>query len=75
MTFDPMIIKWHMLVLIGDLCGKIQLKSDQVLQSYIIKTIMGLGYWLTLQRVEVLVNHYQQHVNIGNINMLLVTIN
>ena len=37
-----MIITWHMLGLIGGLCGKIQLKSDKVLQSYIIKTIMGL---------------------------------
>ena len=42
MTFDPMIIKWDMLGLIGDSCGKIQLNSDKVRQSYIIKTEMGL---------------------------------
>ena len=41
MTFDPMIITWDMLGLIGDYCGKIQLNSDKVQQSYIIKTKMG----------------------------------
>ena len=44
MTFDPMIITWDMLGLIGDCCGKIQLNSDKVRQSYIIKTNMGLRY-------------------------------
>ena len=34
--------------LIGDYCGKIQLNSDNVQQSYIIKTKMRLIYWLTL---------------------------
>ena len=45
MTFDPMIITWDMLGLIGDYCGKIQLNSDKVQLSYIIKTKMGLRYW------------------------------
>ena len=36
--FDPMIITWDMLGLIGDYCGKIQLNSDKVWHSYIIKT-------------------------------------
>ena len=49
MTFDPMIITWDMY------CGKIQLNSDKVQQSYIIKTKMGLRYWLTLQRVVMLI--------------------
>ena len=40
MTFDPMIVAWDMLGLIGDYCGKIQLNSDKVRQSYIIKTKM-----------------------------------
>ena len=48
MTFDPMIITWDMLGLIGDYSGKIQLNSDKVRQSYIIKTKMRLRYWLTL---------------------------
>ena len=30
MTFDPMIITWDMLGLIGDYCGKIQLNLDEV---------------------------------------------
>ena len=30
MTFDPMVITWDMLGLIGDYCGKIQLNSDEV---------------------------------------------
>ena len=38
MTFDPLIVAWDMLGLIGDYCGKIQLNSDKVRQSYIIKT-------------------------------------
>ena len=38
MTFYPMIITWDMLGLIGDYCDKIQLNSDKVRQSYIIKT-------------------------------------
>ena len=38
MTFDPMIVVWDMLGLIGDYYGKIQLNSDKVRQSYIIKT-------------------------------------
>ena len=71
MTFDPMIITWDMLGLIGDYCGKIQLNSDKVRQSYIIKTQTLLKYWLTLQRV-VLIFRYR-HVNIGNINMLSIT--
>ena len=37
MTFDPMIITWDMLGLIGDYCDKIQLNSDKVRQSCIIK--------------------------------------
>ena len=45
MTFDPIIITWDMLGLIGDYCDKIQLNSDKVRQSYIIKTKMGLRYW------------------------------
>ena len=73
MTFDPIIITWDMLGLIGDYCGKIQLKSDKVRRSYIIKTKMGLRYWLTLQRVVVLTFRYRQHVNIGNINILSIT--
>ena len=59
MTFDPMIIRWDMLGLIGDYCGKIQLNSDKVWQSYIIKTKMGLRYWLTFQRVVVLTFRYR----------------
>ena len=59
MTFDPMIITWDMLGMIGDYCGKIQLNSDKVRQRYIIKTKMGLRYWLTLQRVVVLTFRYQ----------------
>ena len=59
MTFDPMIIMWDMYGLIGDYCGKIQLNSDKVRQSYIIKTKMGLRYWLTLQRVVVLTFRYR----------------
>ena len=42
MTFDPMIITLDMLGLIGDYCGKIQLNSDIVRQSYSIKTKMRL---------------------------------
>ena len=57
MTFDPMIITWDMLGLIGDHCGKIQLNSDKVRQSYIIKTKMGLRYWLTLQSFQVSSDH------------------
>ena len=56
MTFDPMTITWDMLGLIGDYCGKIQLNSEKVRQSFIIKTIMGLRYWLTQQHFEVFVN-------------------
>ena len=37
-----MIITWDMLGLIGDYCGKIQLNSDKVRQSYIIKTKNGI---------------------------------
>ena len=59
MTFDPMIITWDMLDLIGDYCGKIQLNSEKVRQSYIIKTKMGFRYWLTLQRVVVLTFRYR----------------
>ena len=73
MTFDPMIITWDTLGLVGDYCGKIQLNSDKVRQSYIIKTKMGSRYWLTLQRVVVLTFRYRKHVNIGNINMLSIT--
>ena len=73
MTFDPMIITWDMLGLIGDYCGKIQLNSDKVRQSYIIKTKMGLRYWLALQRIVVLIFRYRQNVNIDNINMLSIT--
>ena len=75
MTFDPMIITWDMLGLglIGDYCGKIQLNSDKVRQSYIIKTKMGLRYWLTLQRVLMLIFRYRKHVKIGNINILSIT--
>ena len=69
MTFDPMIITWDMLSMIGDYCGKIQLNSDKVRQSYIIKTKWGL----TLQRVVVLTFRYRQHVNIADINMLSIT--
>ena len=47
---------WDMLGLID---GKIQLNSDKVRQSYIIKTKMGLRYWLTLQRVVVLTFRYR----------------
>ena len=71
MTFDPMIITWGMLGLIGDCCGKIQLNSDKVGQSYIIKTKWGL----TLQWVVVLTFRYRQHVNIADINMLSITKN
>ena len=66
-TFLP--LQWDMLGLIGDYCGKIQLNSDKVRQSYIIKTKWGL----TLQRVVVLTFRYRQHVNIADINMLLIT--
>ena len=59
MTFDPMIITWDMLGLIDDYCGKIQLNSDKVRQSYIIKTKMRLRYWLTLKRVVVLTFRYR----------------
>ena len=59
MTFDPMIITWDMLGLIGDYCGKIQLNLDKVWQSYSIKTKMGLRYWLTLQRIVVLTFCYR----------------
>ena len=69
MTFDPMIITWDMLGLIGDFCGKIQLNSDKVRQSYIIKT----KWELILQRVVVLTFRYGQHVNIADINMLSIT--
>ena len=75
MTFDLMIITWDMFGLIDDYCGKIQLNLDKVRQSYIIKTKMGLRYWLTLQRVVVLTFHYRQHVNIADINMLSITEN
>ena len=34
MTFDPMIITWDMLGLIGEYCGKIQLNSDKVRQLH-----------------------------------------
>ena len=70
MTFDPMIITWgtSMLGLIGDYCGKIQLNSDKVRQSYIIKTKWGL----TLQRVVVLTFRYR-HVKIADINVLSIT--
>ena len=70
MTFDPMIITWSMLGLIGDYCGKIQLNSDKVRQSYIINTKWGL----TLQRVVVLTLRYRQHVNITtrwSVNILI----
>ena len=60
MTFDPMIITWGMLGLIGDYCGKIQLNSDKVRQSYIIKTKWGF--------------RYRQHVNFADINMLSKTL-
>ena len=40
MTYDPMIVAWDMLGLIGDYCGKIQSNSDKVRQSYVIKTKM-----------------------------------
>ena len=69
MTFDPVIITWDILGLIGDYCGKIQLNLDKVWQSYIIKTKWGL----TLQGVVVLTFHYRQHVNIADINMLSIT--
>ena len=59
----------YMLGLIGNYCGKIQLNSDKVRQSYIIKTKWGL----TLQRVVVLTFRYRQHVNIVDINMLSIT--
>ena len=49
MTFDPMIITWGMLGLIGDYCGKIQLNSDKV--RHVIDNEK-----LTLQRVKVLIN-------------------
>ena len=71
MTFDPMIITRDMLGLIGDYCGKIQLNSDNVRQSFIIKTKCGL----TLQRVVVLTFRYRQHVNIVDINLLSITKN
>ena len=60
-----MIITWDMLGLIGDYCGKIQLNSDKVRQSYIIKTKIGLRYWLTLQRAPI--NHCINH-NIFTLN-------
>ena len=66
MTFDPMIFPWDILGLICDYSGKIQLNSDKVWQSYIIKTKWGL----TLQRVVVLTFRYWQHVNIADINLL-----
>ena len=69
MTFDLMIITWGTLGLIGDYCGKIQLNSDKVRHGYIIKT----KWWLTLQRVVVLIFLYRQHVNIADINMLSIT--
>ena len=69
MTFDSMIITWDMLGLIDNYCGKIQLNSDKVRQSYIIKTKWGL----TVQRVVVLPFRYRQHVCIANINMLSIT--
>ena len=69
MTFDPMIITWDMLGLISDYCGKIQLNSDEVRQSYIIKTKWGL----TLQRVVELTFRYRQHVDIADINTLSIT--
>ena len=69
MTFDPMIITLCMLGLIGDYCSKIQLNSDKVRQSYIIKTKWGL----TPQRVVVLTFRYRQHINIADINMLSIT--
>ena len=69
MTFDPMIITWDMLGLIGDYCGKIQLNSNKVRQSYIINTKWGL----TLQHVVVLTFRYRQDVNIADINMLSIT--
>ena len=51
MTFDPIIITWDMLGLIGDFCGKIQLNSDKVRQSYIIKTKMRLkGHWTIFKK-------------------------
>ena len=34
MTFDPMIITWDMLGLIGDYCGKIQLNSDSTTELH-----------------------------------------
>ena len=60
-----------MLGLIGDYCGKIQLHSEKVRQSYIIKT----KWRLTLQRVVVLTFRYRQHVHIADINMLSITKN
>ena len=45
MTFDRMIVAWDMLGLIGDYCGKIQLNSDKVRQSYIIKTKMKQSFF------------------------------
>ena len=75
MTFESMNITWDMLGLISDYSGKIQLNSDKVRQSYIIKTKMGLRYWLTLQRVVVLTFRYRQHVNIADINVLSITKN
>ena len=71
MTFDPMIITWDMLGFIGDYCGKIQLNSDKVRQELQYQNKMGLRYWLTQQRVEVLINRYQQHVNIADIDAIL----
>ena len=68
MTFELMIITWDMFGLIGDYCGKIQLNSDKVRQSYIIKTKWGL----TLQRIVVLTSCYRQHVNIADFNMLSI---
>ena len=48
MTFDPMIITWDMLGLIGEYCGKIQLNLDKVRQSYIIRDIIKTKWGLTL---------------------------
>ena len=76
MAFDPMIITWDMLGLIGDYCGKIQLNSDKVRQSYVIKTKMGLRYWLTLQRVEnciIVLNNY--YYSLGIFTTILMKIN
>ena len=44
MTFDQMIVKWDMLGLIGDYCGKIQLNSDKVRGATLSKQKMELRY-------------------------------